>query len=59
MDFCEFAEDYNGAPLGLDEFAFVAARVEDQPKLSASAKLCLLAMSEFEATLAEFGIKMG
>ncbi len=55
----DFAEDMNGAPLLLDEFAESAREVSDCPELRDAAVQFLAARDRFEAALASVGVEVG
>lgn len=59
MNLCEFAEDYNGAPLTEEEFATLAAQVEDCDELANAGKAYVEARMVFFSTLGKFDIEMG
>lgn len=59
MRFDDFEENYNGAPLDLEEFAEGAEQLEDSPVLQRSAKQFIIAQEEFEIELAAAGIELG
>lgn len=59
MNLCEFAEDYNGAPLSEDEFAYYASQVEDCEELARAGKALVEARMVFLSTLAKFDIEIG
>jgi len=59
MKFEEFEEDYNYAPLTLEEFAQGAETVEDDAHLREAAIRFLAVKEEFEDALTDAGIEMG
>lgn len=59
MNLCEFAEDFNGAPLTEEEFAAIAAEVEDCPELANAGLAYVQARMVFFSTLAKFDIEIG
>jgi hypothetical protein len=59
MNLCEFAEDYDGAPLSEDEFAIAASMVEDCDEIARAGKALVEARMVFLSTLAKFDIEIG
>ena len=59
MKFVNFRENYDGAPISLEEFAFGAEQVDDNKRLSNAAKRYIEAQDEFELMLDEVGIEVG
>lgn len=55
----EYVEDYNGAPISLEEFAYGASQVRDNVRLSSAALAYLDAQKKFEEALRTVGVEQG
>lgn len=59
MLFDDFKDQYDGAPYSLEDVAWAARQVEDNPKLQRAGSLFFAASEEFAAALEEANIEIG
>lgn len=59
MNLVDFIEEFDGAPLTLEDVASFAQTVQDDKELSAAADKLLLSICEFEEQLERVGVVIG
>lgn len=59
MNVKEFKEDYDGASISLEDFAYAASTVTDYGRLAYAANEFLRAKFKFEKELDDIGVELG